>query len=269
MKIYDCFQFFNEENVLDLRLNILDEFVDFFVIVESTTDHQGRDKKLNFDIEKFKKFKKKIIYITVEDTLDSVKKAHIGQNSLVERHQRNSIMKGLKNSNDNDLVIISDVDEIPDLNKLNLFNKKNRYAVFCQKKFDYKLNLLNETEGEWYGSKICLKKNLKSPQWLRDLKFKKYPLWRIDKIRDFQIIKNGGWHFSYLQSPENLLKKIASFSHGEHNIPEFANSKNIEEKIKMQENIFDLGFSYKKIEIDNTFPKYIVANKEKLKRWII
>ena len=84
-----------------------------------------------------------------------------------------------------------------------------------------------------------------------------------------QIIKDGGWHFSYLQSPESLLKKIASFSHGEHNIPEFANSKNIEEKIKMQKNIFNLGFSYKKIEIDNTFPKYIVANKEKLKRWII
>ena len=76
MKIYDCFQFFNEENVLDLRFNILDEFVDFFVITESTTDHQGRDKKLNFDIEKFKKFKKKIIHVIIEDTLDS-KKKHI------------------------------------------------------------------------------------------------------------------------------------------------------------------------------------------------
>jgi len=269
MKVYDCFQFFNEENVLDLRLNILDEFVDFFVIAESTTDHQGRDKKLNFNMEKFKKFKEKIIYIVVNDTLDNIKKSHIGQNSLVERHQRNSIMKGLKNCDDNDLVIISDVDEIPDLNKLSLFDEKNRYAVFCQKKFDYKLNLLNETEGTWYGSKICLKKNLKSPQWLRDLKFKKYPFWRVDKIRDLQIIRDGGWHFSYLQNPENLRKKIASFSHGEHNKPEFANSKNIEEKIKMQKNIFDLGFSYKKIEIDSTFPKYIIENKEKLKQWII
>ena len=163
----------------------------------------------------------------VDDTLDSIKKPHTGQNSLVERHQRNSILKGLKNCSDEDLIIISDVDEIPNLNKLNLFNKKNRYAVFCQKKFDYKLNLLNETEGDWYGSKICLKKDLKSPQWLRDLKFKKYPFWRIDKIRDLQIIKNGGWHFSYLQSPENLMKKIAAFSHGEHNKPEFANEKNL------------------------------------------
>tara|TARA_B100000686_G_scaffold9650_1_gene9761 strand:+ start:1118 stop:1927 length:810 start_codon:yes stop_codon:yes gene_type:complete len=269
MKIYDCFQYFNEENVLDLRFNILDEFVDFFVIVESTTDHQGRDKKLNFNIDKFKKFKKKIIHVVVDDTLDNIKKPHLGQNSLVERHQRNSIVKGLKNCSDDDLVIISDVDEIPDLTKLDLFDKKNRYAVFLQKKFDYKLNLLNETEGDWFGSKICLKKNLKSPQWLRDLKFKKYPFWRIDKIKDLQIIKNGGWHFSYLQSPENLLKKIASFSHGEHNKPEFADSQNIKKKIKMQKNIFGQEFSYKKIEIDQTFPKYILENKDKLKEWII
>jgi len=269
MKIYDCFQFFNEENVLDLRFNILNEFVDFFVLVESTTDHQGKNKKLIFDVEKFKKFKKKIIHIVVEDTKDTIKKTHMGQNSLVERHQRNSIMRGLKSCQDNDLVIISDVDEIPDLNKLNLFNKKNRYAVFSQKKFDYKLNLLNETEGDWHGSKICLKKNLRSPQWLRDLKFKKYPFWRFDKIRDLQTIRDGGWHFSYLQTPENLLKKISSFSHGEHNKPQFANSKNIEEKIKMQKNIFGLGFSYKKVEIDHTFPRYIIDNKEKLKQWII
>ena len=268
MKIYDCFQFFNEENILDLRLNILDEFVNFFVIVESTTDHQGNTKKLNFDINKFGKFQKKIIYVVVEDTVETIKKPHIGQNSLVEQHQRNSITKGLKNCDDNDLVIISDIDEIPDLTKLNFFDKK-KYAVFAQKKFDYKLNLLNETEGEWYGSKICLKKNLKSPQWLRDLKFKKYPFWRVDKIRNLQIIRNGGWHFSYLQSPENILKKIMSFSHGEHNIPVFANQKNIEEKIKMQKNIFDLKFSYKKVEIDHTFPKYIIENREKFREWII
>jgi len=269
MKVYDCFQYFNEENVLELRFNILDEFVDFFVITESTTDHQGNEKKLNFDIEKFKKFKKKIIYVVVDDTLEQIKKTHIGQNSLVERHQRNSIMKGLKKCHDNDLIVISDVDEIPDLNKLNLFNKKNRYAVFLQKKFDYKLNLLNLTEGDWHGSKICLKKNLKSPQWLRDLKFKKYSFWRFDKVRDVQVINNGGWHFSYLQSTDNILKKINSFSHGEHNKPEFANTRNIEESIKMEKNIFSLDFSYKKINIDDTFPKYIIENKEKLKEWIV
>ena len=269
MAIYDCFQFFNEEHILDIRLNILNEFVDYFVVAESTSDHQGNSRKLSFDLNKFKKFKNKIIYIAVEDTEEAIKKPHKWGESLVEQHQRNSIIKGLKNCQENDLVILSDVDEIPDLTKLNFFDKKNRYAVFAQKKFDYKLNLLNETEGEWYGSRICLKKNLRSPQWLRNLKFKKYPPWRIDKIRDLQIIKNGGWHFSYLQSPKNLLKKIKSSSHGEHNVSEFALEQKIKEKIKMQKNIFDLKYTYKKVEIDDSFPKYIIENKEKFKEWII
>tara|TARA_Y100000590_G_scaffold198992_1_gene225977 strand:- start:209 stop:1018 length:810 start_codon:yes stop_codon:yes gene_type:complete len=269
MAIYDCFQFFDEENILDLRLNILDKSVDYFVIVESTSDHQGNNKNLNFDINKFRKFKEKIIYITVSDTAEKIKKPHLWGESLVEQHQRNSIIKGLKKCNDDDLIIISDVDEIPDLTKLNLFEKKNRYAVFAQKKFDYKLNLLNETEGEWHGSKMCLKKNLKSPQWLRNLKFKKYPFWRIDKIKDIQIIKNGGWHFSYLQTPASILKKIKSFSHGEHNLPELAIEKKIKEKIEMKQNIFNLKFTYKKVEIDSSYPEYIIKNKEKYKEWII
>ena len=269
MAIYDCFQFFNEEHILDLRLNILNEFVDFFVMVESTTDHQGNSKKLNFDIKKFKKFRKKIIYIVVDDTLEVIKKPHFGGESLVEQHQRNSLTRGLKNCCDNDLIILSDVDEIPDLNKLNIFEKKKKYAVFSQKMFNYKINLLNETENNWHGSKICLKKNFKSPQWLRNLKFKKYPFWRFDKPRNFQIIENGGWHFAYLQNTENILKKMKSFAHGEFNEPNLTNLEAINEKIIKGKDIFDREISYKKVQIDNSFPKYIVDNKEKFKEWII
>jgi len=269
MAIFDCFQFFNEDHILDLRFNILDEFVDFFVLVESTNDHQGNEKKLNFNINNFKKFEKKIIYIVVDDTQEAMKRPHKWGESLAEQHQRNSILKGLERCHDDDLVILSDIDEIPNLNKIKFFDKKNRYAVFSQKKFDYKLNLLNETEGEWHGSKMCLKKNLVSPQWLRNLKFKNYPFWRIDKVRDCQIIKEGGWHFSYLQNPENLLKKIKSSSHGEFNLPEFSSIKKIIERIEMKKNIFNLPYTYKKLELDNKFPKYIVDNKEKLKEWII
>ena len=269
MAIYDCFQFFDEEHILDLRLNILNEFVDFFVIVESTTDHQGRPKKLNFDAKKFEKFNRKISYIIVDDTEETIKRPHVGGESLVEQHQRNSIMRGLKNCHDDDLIILSDVDEIPDLNKLNLFDKKNKYAVFSQKMFNYKINLLNETENNWHGSKICLKKNLNSPQWLRNLKFKKYPFWRIDKPRNLQIIENGGWHFAYLQNIENISKKIKSFAHGEFNKPNLVNPKIIKEKINMGKDIFDREISYRKVEIDSSFPKYIVDNKEKLKEWII
>ena len=135
--------------------------------------------------------------------------------------------------------------------------------------FNYKINLLNETESNWHGSKICLKKNLNSPQWLRNLKFKQYPFWRIDKIRNLQIIKDGGWHFAYLQNSANILKKIKSFAHGEFNTENFANIENIEKKISAGEDIFNRDITYKKVQIDNSFPKYIVDNKEKLKEWII
>ena len=267
MAIYDCFQYFNEEHIANLRFNILDEFVDHFVIVESTVNHQGKEKKLQFDINKHQKFKKKIKYIIVDDTPENIKKPHEGGESLVEQHQRNSLMKGLDKADDEDLIILSDVDEIPDLNKINLFNKEN-YAVFSQKMFMYKINFLNLDENNWHGSKICLKKNLKSPQWLRNLKFKKYPFWRIDKPKNIQIIQNGGWHFAYLQSVENISKKIKSFAHGEVNKRHLADETKIKNRIEKGEDVFERGFKIKKIKIDETFPDYIRQNQDILKNWI-
>ncbi len=268
MAIFDCFQYFNEDHIAELRFNILDQYVNKFVVVESTVNHQGKSKNLHFDIKKYKKFKDKIIYIVVEDTPENIKIPHEGGESLVEQHQRNSIMRGLKDSSDNDLVILSDVDEIPDLKKLNQYNKNN-YAVFSQKMFMYKLNFLNLKENNWHGSRICLKKNLKSPQWFRNLKFKHYPFWRIDKIRNIQIIDNGGWHFAYLQSPKNISNKIKSFAHGEFNKSEITSEENIIKKIELGQDIFKRGYSLKKVEIDSSFPEYILQNKEKLKKWII
>ena len=132
--------------------------------------------------------------------------------------------------------------------------------------FMYKLNLKNLNESNWIGSKICLKKHLTSPQKLRDLKFKKYPFWRIDKF-NLQIIE-GGWHFSFLQTPSNIIKKIKAYSHGEFNIEKNINEKLIQQKIKDNEDIFDRGFSLKKIKIDNSFPDYIIKNQNILKEWI-
>tara|TARA_B100001029_G_C14995697_1_gene414872 strand:- start:49 stop:855 length:807 start_codon:yes stop_codon:yes gene_type:complete len=267
MAIFDCFQYFNEEHIVDLRFNILNKDVDFFVIVESTVNHQGQKRKLHFDINKYNKFKNKIIYIEVDDTPENIKKPHAGGESLVEQHQRNSITKGLKKSQDNDLIILSDVDEIPNLEKLKFFDKK-KYGVFSQKMFMYKLNLLNLTEDGWHGSKICLKKNFKSPQWLRNLKFKKYPFWRIDKKQNLQIIEDGGWHFAYLQDPKNISQKIKSFAHGEFNKEEIVNEENIRLRINRGEDVLDRGYKIKKIEMDSSFPRYIIENKDKLKKWI-
>ena len=130
----------------------------------------------------------------------------------------------------------------------------------------YKLNLQNLNESNWIGSKITKVKHLKSMQEFRNMKFKNYPFWRIDKLN--QQIIYGGWHFSFLQTPEQILEKIKSYSHGEFN-SEDLKKEEIEEKIINNVDIFDRGTTLKKINIDNTYPKYIVANKDKYLNWII
>ena len=266
MAIYDCFQYFNEDHMLDLRFNILNDHVDYFVISESTKTHQGEDKKLNFNINNFLKYKNKIKYIVADFKRDKNFINHKGGESIIEQHQRNCLSKGLIGADDNDLIILSDSDEIPDLNKINQIKPKTKYTAFSQKMFMYKLNLQNLNESNWMGSKISLKKNLPELQKLRDLKFKKYPFWRIDKLTQ-QIIK-GGWHFSFLQKPSDIARKIKSFSHGEFNQNKFINEKKIQEKISKNEDIFERGFDLKKIDIDETYPGYIRRNKNILNEWI-
>ena len=266
MAIYDCFQYFNEDHMVDLRLNILDEYVDYFIISESTKTHQGKSKEINFDIRKFSKFKHKIKFIVADYKEEINFTKHTGGESPIEQHQRNSLIEGLKNASNEDLVILSDSDEIPDLTKLSEINNKKKYIAFCQKMFMYKLNLQNLNESNWIGSKITKVKYLKSMQEFRNMKFKNYPFWRIDKLNK-QIIK-GGWHFSYLQTPQQILKKIKSFSHGEFNDGTL-NIKNIEEKILENKDIFGRDTELNKIVIDESFPEYIVKNKDKLSKWII
>ena len=266
MAIYDCFQYFDEDHMVDLRLNILDEYVDYFVISESTKTHQGKPKKINFDIKKFNKFKNKIKFVVADYTQKINFQNHTGGESPIEQHQRNFLSEGIKEALPDDLIILSDSDEIPDFTKIKSINKNKKFVAFSQKMFMYKLNLQNLSESNWIGSKITKKKYIKSMQSLRNLKFKNYPLWRLDKY-DLQII-NGGWHFSYLQTPQQILTKIKSFSHGEFN-NENINKKNIEEKILKNKDIFNRNCTLKKIQLDDSFPKYILQNKEKFLKWII
>ena len=266
MAIYDCFQYFNEDHIVDLRLNILDKYVDFFVISESTKNHQGQNKKLNFDIKNFPKFKKKIKFVVADYTKNIDFNNHTGGESPVEQHQRNSLIEGIKDASPEDLIILSDSDEIPDLTKISVINKNKKYIAFSQKMFMYKLNLQNLDESNWIGSRIIKKKNITSMQELRNLKFKEYPFWRIDK-KNLQIIE-GGWHFSFLQTPQQILTKIKSFSHGEFN-NETINEKSIEEKIIKNQDVFNRGIKLKKIDLDSSFPDYILKNKSKYLKWII
>ena len=252
--------------MVELRLNILNKYIDYFVISESTKTHQGKSKKINFNINKFAKFKHKIKFIIADYKKEISFDNHTGGESPVEQHQRNSLIEGIKDAKPDDYIVLSDSDEIPDFTKIKNIDKTKKYLAFSQKMFMYKLNLQNLNESNWIGSKITKKKYIKSMQDLRNLKFKKYPFWRIDKYNQ-EIIK-GGWHFSFLQTPEQILTKIKSFSHGEFN-KESINEKKIQEKILKNEDIFERNTKLKKVTIDNNYPDYIIDNKEKLASWII
>ncbi len=271
MKLVDCFMYFDEDLVLEIRLNTLNELVDEFIIAEATRDHAGREKKLNFKIENFIKFKSKIKYIVVDDMPIHVKsnRKNWHENHIRDQFQRNSLARGYRDYDSEDLIMISDIDEIPDPKKIREFNTKNKYACFLQKNFQSKINLLNITDDFWPGTKICQKKNLKSPQWLRNIKTHKRPFWKLFKDKEPQLIQNGGWHFSFLKNPNSIKNKIISYSHQEFNKEEFTSTENIEKRITERKDLFDRDIKYEVIQIDKTFPEYIYNNKNKFSNWIV
>ena len=298
MKIYDCFMFFDEEMLLDLRLNIMDKYVDKFVITEATYMHSGVPKKLVFDINKFQKFKDKIIYIVVDEPPPNLykvdEKANI--NSRDRKRKLNAYKReifqiqktqdGLTNADSNDMIIVSDLDEIPNLENTDLRKINEKLIFFKQKFFCYKLNLIYSIM-PWWGSKACKKKYLKSPQWLRSIKNKKYPLWRLDtllsqkKYTDIHFVMDGGWHFTNIRNSDDLEKKLLNFLHHidfEHSGLKLNDLKKlIEEKKVMYNHKIDSkraehdkwgeGGKLQKIKFDQ-MPKYIIDNIEKYKYWL-
>ena len=297
MKIFDCFMFYDEDLLLDLRLNILDQHVDFFVIVESKYFHNGKERQLKFDIKKYKKFDHKIIYIVHENEPTKIHKVNKEDNEgiksyklitnahLRENDQRNHISKGLNNAKDDDLILISDVDEIPNFESIKLEKIKNQIIMFEQNIFYYKLNryLPNFT---WYGTKGCKKKYLKSPQWLRNIKSKKFLFWRLDtllsdtKYINKYFVNNGGWHFSNLKNSTDIELKLKSYLHHHDYENEELGKEKIEELIKNNSTIYDMftdktskkynDKSRQQLEkFDmNKLPLYIQNNFNKYKDWI-
>ena len=255
MKLFDCFMYNNEDLLLELRLNSLKKFVNKFIIVESQYDHQGNKKNLNFKIEKFNNLKDKIEYIILNEFPKNL------SNWERENYHRNFINDGLHEAGEDDYIMISDLDEIPKIDNIQIFEKK-KYTVFKQKMFYYKFNLHNLTEPDWFGTKVCKKKYLRSPQWIRNQKVKKYPFWRFDKLR-WNIIEEGGWHFSFVMSSINIKKKIESFAHTELNKREFINIETIQQKINLKQDLFGRPFKFVKIEDEKILPEYLVSNKNK------
>ena len=295
MKIFDCFMYFDEDEVLDVRLNFLDKYVDYFVIVESGYNHKGEKRDPQFDLSKFKKFKDKIIYILKNEIPEGIEKIKDDDNENEqyrksiynawkrENLQRNRILEGLTDANPNDWIIISDLDEIPNLEKINFNNINQKLIFFNQLMMYYKFNLKLDNF-IWIGSRACKFKDLVSPQWLRDIKSKKFYWWRVDilfskkKYNNIKFVDDGGWHFSYLKTPDKIEKKLKSYLHhidydknpiGIKKISEIVkNKKTIYNlKVDQKENKFDAKNDLVKIDI-NELPKYIIDNLDKFEKWI-
>jgi|TARA_B100001093_G_scaffold433472_1_gene430440 beta-1,4-mannosyl-glycoprotein beta-1,4-N-acetylglucosaminyltransferase len=287
--------YFDEDLLLDIRLNVLNSYVTKFIITEATYTHNGSPKKLKFDINNFKKFKDKIEYIVVDnqppnileiskdDSLEKKGQKLILNGYARDNYQRNKLEDGILKADDNDLIIVSDLDEIPNLKNVNFNSIKNKLIQFKQKMFYYKLNLYYP-EFDWFGSKACRKKHLISPQWLRNIKSKKYSRLRLDlifnkkKYSDIFYVLNGGWHFTCIRTPEDLEHKLKNFAHHyeyEESGLKIEDLKKLisEKRVMYDHNVDQTGYKWsgksKLIKVsDSELPEYICLNKKNFKEWL-
>mgnify|MGYP001111203265 FL=1 len=287
--------YFDEEMILDLRLNILNSHVDYFIIVESRYNHKGEKRKLLFNKEKFIKYRDKIIYLVHDEVPSKVKKINDEDdektqtnkyimNALYrENAQRNYIINGLNNANNEDIILISDVDEIPKIDKFEFNKVNNKIILFRQDMFYYKFNLCLPNF-KWTGTKACRKKDLISPQWLRNIKEKKYPFFRLDtffsdkKYTDIKIVNDGGWHFSNIKTAKAIEHKLKSYLHHKEFDDVPLSIKEIDQLVQNKKAIYDLkvdkrvnkignGVALEKFEISK-LPNHIISNQKKFKDWI-
>ena len=290
MKIIDCTTYYSEDLMMDVRFHILNEHVDKFIVTESKYSHSGKLKPLNFDINNFPKFKDKIEYLVIENEPEGIDENSNNSssikrmNSLLRIEQSyNFMMNAIKDASDNDLICLSDNDEIPNFNSNHFKNSQNDIYIFKQLFFYYKFNLFYDLM-PWYGTKACKKKKLLSFSWLRNLKNKKYPFWRLDtlfsnsKQTNIKIVDDGGWHFTNLKTAEEIYTKLSNFGHHNEFDASGVTAKDIQKCIdnrvvnynhqadKSESNKYNANYKLQLVK-DEILPNYLTNNKDKYKDW--
>ncbi|MDA9598775.1 hypothetical protein N9R93_02415 [Candidatus Pelagibacter sp.] len=294
MRFFDCTLYYDEDLILEARLNILNDYFDKFIICEAAFSHSGRKKKLNFNINKFPKFKDKIIYISVnnepsdiiyENSEKKIENPDNYRHNAVKRiaHQRNKLLDAVNSvSNSDDYIFYSDNDEIPDMDSFEK-SKKNKIIIFEQDLFYYKFNLYCDRI-KWYGTRAIKKKDLLDFEWLRQIKPKKYSFFRLDtffkkdRYIDVKIIKNGGWHFTRVISPEEIHKKELDAEHHDEYRASNKGPEKIRDLIKRRvidhdhladtkSNKYNKEFKLEQYDLSK-LPEFIVSNKEKYKDFL-
>ena len=266
-KIIDCITFFDNNFIFDFRYNVINKFVDKFVVCESLFDHKNNKKGLNFDPEKKYVNDSKVLHIVLNQPFPQ--NTNAWENQAI---QREYILKNLDFADQDDFIFFSDPDEIPRPDVLINFDLKKKYGIFLQKFFNYKFNLFNSHETPWEGTKVCRKKNLKSINFMREKvkrKNLKYKFYRFDKEKNIEIFNESGWHFNNLLSPEEISKKLKTFAHTEYSSDRFSSIEIIQKKIDERIDLFERGEKYKKEVLNDKFPKYLLENLSKYKDFII
>lgn len=257
--VYDCFTFFNELEILDLRLNVLNCVVDKFVVVESTKTYTGNPKPLLFNINKhlFDKFLDKIIHVVVDDMPDPISSSNVWN---LENHQRNCIIRGLTNAKDDDLILISDVDEIPHPDSIN-YGKHKKSVIGCEMSLYYyyvncKQNVI------WRGTVML------PFSYLRSI--------------DIQSVRNGrasceeyhssiGWHFSFLGGSKRILEKLESYAETQTNVEKNKSAEHINKCLESGYDLFHRSDDKSKkmfVDIDSSYPIYMLEWLEKFPEMI-
>lgn len=284
--IYDCFTFFNELELLEIRLHELDSVVDKFVLVEATRTFQKKPKPLYFEEnkQKFAPFLDKIIHIKVDKYPTFFSQFKPVKTWHYENSQREWILKALKGCNPDDQIIISDIDEIPKAEKVQEFSEKTGIKVFEQKYLCYFLNYLctyyhinppnpkmvvyaqsnHNGIGYWRGTvMLCyqdLKKKIKT--------IKNARVQRSIETPDTVVIREGGWHFSFLGGLDKIIEKLQAYSHTEFNNEYYRNPQRIKQLIEKGEDIYENGNRYQAVKIDETFPNYVLKEQAKFSHLI-
>ena len=266
-KIYDCFTFYNELDLLELRLEEHYNYVDYFVIAEANKTHQGRDKiyYLEENWDRYAKYHDKIIHIKVDDmpTHDNA--------WVLENYQRNALAKGYENADDNDIIVISDLDEVMRAETFELMREDNQHTVFICRcpLFYFKVNyIMVKPKSYWVNGMAMPKKFMTSPQDLRNL-----TNWASSQPEDLvtdkvMTIQHAGWHFTYLGNTDHAKNKIVNFAHQESN--HLADTMDVEEFMKLKKGIDpnNPNESFDFVTLDDYFPETIINNLERWKDYI-
>ena len=270
MKIYDCFTFYNELDLLEIRLEELYNHVDYFVIVESNRTFTNKPKPFNFEAnaDRFVKYLDKIRYVRVEDMPGD-------QDPWVnERFQRNQILRGIEDAAANDIVVVTDVDEILRASAVDHM-RSSEQTVFALRMpiYNFKFNYIKINPDRYNIWGMAARRSAFDdilPNTLRDLRFSFFDAPYQYQNAGCEVVEHGGWHFTYMGDNDALRDKAQSFSHQEVNTPEFLAQIDVEASIAARTEWNRASDArYEIAEVDTYLPKAIVDNQSRYQRYIL